>query len=132
MLRLCSESLRSYTPQGGTELSPGRSVRLYNLSVRPLVKQAWVCRIGDVLYERMSQRTGGKNMVHFGVIPGVIGQKSAEAIGIIYLVPFFYPRTLRLTGAFYLPPFPFPAVSSHILVGYSFKKLDMIDGQIDI
>jgi len=27
MLRLCSESSRSYTPQGGTEKSPGRSVR---------------------------------------------------------------------------------------------------------
>ncbi len=25
MLRLCSESSRSYTPQGGTEPSPGRS-----------------------------------------------------------------------------------------------------------
>jgi hypothetical protein len=28
MLRLCSESSRSYTPQGGTILSPWRSVRL--------------------------------------------------------------------------------------------------------
>jgi hypothetical protein len=28
MLRLCTESSRSYTPQGGTELSPGRPVRL--------------------------------------------------------------------------------------------------------
>jgi len=28
MPRLCSESSRSYTPQGGTILSPGRSVRL--------------------------------------------------------------------------------------------------------
>ena len=27
MLRLHSESSRPYTPQGGTELSPGRSVR---------------------------------------------------------------------------------------------------------
>ena len=27
MLRLCSDSSRSYTPQGGTELSPGRPVR---------------------------------------------------------------------------------------------------------
>ena len=26
MRRLCTESSRSYTPQGGTELSPGRSV----------------------------------------------------------------------------------------------------------
>ena len=27
MLRLCSESSCPYTPQGGTELSPGRSAR---------------------------------------------------------------------------------------------------------
>lgn len=28
MLRLCKERLRSYTPQRGTKLSPGRPVRL--------------------------------------------------------------------------------------------------------
>ncbi len=34
MLRLCSENSRSYTPQGGTELSPGRSAWLTARNLR--------------------------------------------------------------------------------------------------
>ncbi len=38
MLRLCGESSRSYTPQGGTVLSPGRSVQLAVRVANRLIK----------------------------------------------------------------------------------------------
>lgn len=78
MPRLCSESSRPY---------PGRSARLsralpglYKRPVRPLVDQAWAHRSAAGLCERMRQQTAREPWRAHGVILGVIGQKSAEAI----------------------------------------------------
>jgi hypothetical protein len=78
MPRLCSDSSRPY---------PGRSVRLsrdlsslYKQPVRPLVYQAWAHGIAANPCERTGRQTARKTVARLGVIPGVIGQKSAEAI----------------------------------------------------
>jgi len=74
MLRLCSESSRSYTPQGGTELSPGRSARYAvkaatGAGLRPRPKDLEQPPDPTVIVAAL-----------LGAIPEAIGQKSAEAI----------------------------------------------------
>jgi len=78
MLRLCSESSRPY---------PGRSVRLcrvlsrlHKRPVRPLVDQAWAHEEAAYPCERTKAASSRETMARHGAIPGVIGQKSAEAI----------------------------------------------------
>ena len=78
MLRLCSESSRSY---------PGRSVRLsrvlsrlLKLPVRPLVNQAWAHGEAAKPCERTKAASSREIMARHGAIPDVIGQKSAEVI----------------------------------------------------
>ena len=78
MLRLCSESSRPY---------PGRSVRLSRVlfrlqkrPVRPLVNQAWAHDRAAKPCERTKAASRREIMARHGAIPGVIGQKSAEAI----------------------------------------------------
>ena len=78
MLRLCSESSRSY---------PGRSVRLSRVfsrllkrPVRPLVNQVWAHGEAAKPCERNEAASSREITARHGAIPGVIGQKSAEAI----------------------------------------------------
>ena len=78
MLRLCSDSSRSY---------PGRSARhggvltcLGKVPVRHLVDQAWAHPLAADGCERMRQQRTGRSTAHSGAIHGVTEQKSAEAI----------------------------------------------------